>query len=315
MKPNWLYLVKNLLLDDAEFIANLTFKDLQNEYQVKKKEIYGSVEERYEKNKQDRISKKLEGIEQDKYHRMVLNACIFPFTQEGPLAKHDYYFVRASPFSELRTSNMDFLLLHPEFPPSAIFGEVKGSVNDPERIVDETKKRMKMVYDNEAYVQHNYFNDLKSDLEFVMGVWTSYGNEVVKSVVRKGGQIKVWSTGYQIDSTRDSLKSEHYLVRPLSEINPNVKTMFHKDTSLNQKLSSHIQTSFEYKNVFPDSHKFTKSSLLSLIEENDDGEFTFNDLFGIVKEELDYLEEDRIKRETEDILMIGEEIKFIEKVD
>jgi hypothetical protein len=90
--------------------------------------------------------------------------------------------------------------------------------------------------------------------------------------------------------------------------------MFHKDTSLNQKLSSHIQTSFEYKSVFPDSHKFTKSSLLSLVEENDGGEFTFNDLFEIVKEELDYLEEDRIKRETEDILMIGEEIKFIEKV-
>jgi hypothetical protein len=87
-----------------------------------------------------------------------------------------------------------------------------------------------------------------------------------------------------------------------------------KQCSLNQKLSSHIQTSFEYKSVFPDSHKFTKASLLSLIEENDDGKFTFNDLFVIIKEELDYLEEDRIKRETEDILIIGEEIKFIEKL-
>jgi len=43
-------------------------------------------------------------------------------------------------------------------------------------------------------------------------------------------------------------------------------------------------------------------------------QFTFNDLYEIVKEELDYLEEDRIKKETADILAIEEEIRFIEKM-
>jgi hypothetical protein len=54
-------------------------------------------------------------------------------------------------------------------------------------------------------------------------------------------------------------------------------------------------------------------SLLAWIREKEDGSFELNDLFEIVKEELDYLEEEKIKKETEDILIIGEKIGFIEK--
>jgi hypothetical protein len=164
--------VKKLLLDDTDFISYLAFDDLQNEYRIKKKAILKSVDEDFEKSKEDKISKKIEGIQQDQYHRKVLNGCIFPFSYEGPLANLGYYFYRAAPLSELdSTSNLDFLLLHPKPPTLAIFGEAKGQLNDPDRIVDETKKRIRVVYDNLSYLQDNYFK-FKGELEFVIGVCT-----------------------------------------------------------------------------------------------------------------------------------------------
>jgi hypothetical protein len=254
------------LLDDTEFISDLAFDDLQNEYRIKKKEILKLVDKDFEKSKEDRISKKIEGIQQDQYHRKVLNACILPFSHEGPLADLGYYFYRASPLSELdSTLNLDFLLLHPKPPTLAIFGEAKGQLNDPDRIVDETKKRIKVVYENLPYLQDNYFK-FKGELEFVIGVWASYGNEIAKIVERKQGGIKVWSTGPQLDST----KSELYLVRPPAGRNPNAQTMFHMDQLLNQNLSAHIETVFEYKTIFPQSHIFAKLSLLALIREEND---------------------------------------------
>jgi hypothetical protein len=209
--------VKNSLPEDEiEFISYLAFDDLQTEYKTKKKELYQYIDRKYKQEEQSLRNKKLEGIELDKNHRMVVNACIFPFSQEGPLAKFGYYFIRASPLSELGISNLDFLLFHPEPDTSAIFGEVKGQVNDANRVVDQTKKRMKVVYDKQSYIEQNYFKNLSLELEFVLGVWMSYETEIVKTVQRKGGEIKVWGTGPQINT----MKPELSFVRPWVESEP-----------------------------------------------------------------------------------------------
>jgi len=302
--------VKNSLSeDDTKFINYLAFDDLQTEYITKKKELYHHLDQKYKQEEQSLRNKKLEGIELDKDHRMVLNACIFPFSQEGPLAKFGYYFIRASPLSELEISNLDFLLFHPDPDTYAIFGEAKGQVNDAQRVVDQTKKRMKLVYDKQYYIKQNYFKNLNSELEFVLGVWMSYQTEIVKTVQRKGGEIKVWGTGPQINT----MKPELSFVRPWVQSEPIGKTMFHKDRSLNQELAN-IETSWDYKSIFPDSHIFAKLSLLAWIREKEDGSFELSDLLEIVKQELDYLEDERIQKETEHILTIGEETGFIEKV-
>jgi hypothetical protein len=186
----------------------------------------------------------------------------------------------------------------------------KGKVHDPQKVIDELKKKVNLVCNNAPYIQHNYLKCTVTDFEFVSGVWFSYGNEILKTVERKGGLIKVWSIGPQIDSTKNA---EISLLRPSVKDNPVARTMLHKDKSLNQLLS-HMETSFEYKSIFPESHPVAKLSLLNFLEEDEKGHFEFNRLFDIVKEELHYLEDDEIKKHTEDILKIATEIGFIEQV-
>lgn len=189
--------MKDSLLDeDTEFVSYLSFKDLQDEYRTKKKELIQNVEHRYKEELSSLRDRKLEEIETDKSHRMVLNACIFPFSQDGPLSNLGYYFIRASPLAELGATNLDFLLFHPDPEVSAIFGEVKSQVNDPKGVVDQTKKRINTVFDNKSYVKENYLKKLDAELEFVLGVWMSDTMELAKAVMRKGGDIKVWGTGH-----------------------------------------------------------------------------------------------------------------------
>lgn len=299
----------SLLEDDTEFIEYLSFVELQNEYRIRKRELCQDIERRYKEEESSLRSNRLEAIETDKSHRMVLNACIFPFSQEGPLSKFGYYFIRASPLSELGVKNLDFLLFHPGEEVSAIFGEAKSQVNSPDKVVDETKKRIKTVHENIAYVGKNYFKKLDPELEFVLGVSMSDAMELTKKIMKRGGEIKVWSTGIQLSSMRPELS----FVRPW-EGNEIGKTMFHNNKILNQHLS-HVEISWDFKSIFPDSHIFAKLSLLAWVGEKEDGSFMFDDLLEIVKEELEYIEIDRIRKETEYILSVAEQIGFIEKIN
>lgn len=298
----------SLLENDTEFIKYLSFVALQNEYKTRRNEVCQDIERRYKDKESSLRSNRLYAIEIDKSHRMVLNACIFPFSQEGPMSKFGYYFIRASPLSELGVKNLDFLLFHPDSEISAIFGEAKSQVSNPEKVVDETKERIKIVLENMNYVSKNYFKMLSPPLEFVLGVSSSDSMELIKKIMKKGGDIKVWSTGIQLSS----MKPEVSFVRPW-EGNVIGKTMFHKNKLLNQKLS-HVETSWDFKSVFPDSHIFAKLSLLAWIREKEDGSFGLNDILEIVKEELEYMEIKEIRKETENILLVAEQIGFIERV-
>ena len=53
---------------------------------------------------------------------------------------------------------------------------------------------------------------------------------------------------------------------------------------------------------------------MAWVGEKEDGSFKLDDLFELVREELEYLNAERIRAETENILIIGEQIGFIEKV-
>ena len=239
----------------------------------------------------------------------------FSLLTRGTFIKIWLLFHKGLPLVELGVTNLDFLLFHPESEVSAIFGEAKGQVNDPKKVVDQTKTRISAVYENKSYINQNYFKNLNSQLEFVIGGWTSDTMELAKAVQRKGGGIKIWGTSPE----KGTMKPELSLVRPwvaggdAGEVGEVGKTMFHNDKALNEKLS-HIETSWDYKSIFLDSHPVAKLSLLALVGEKDDGSFMYHDLFSIVKEELVYLEDEKIRKETENILSLGEQIGFIERI-
>jgi hypothetical protein len=127
--------VNHWLLDDSQFIKSLTFPKLKDEYTKAKELLLSKIDEKYKKLHDNMVNEKNQGIEEDKTHRMVLNACIFPFAQEDSLEKYGYYFLYASPLQELEVPNVDFVLFHPNPVIRAIMGEVKGRVSDPHRVV------------------------------------------------------------------------------------------------------------------------------------------------------------------------------------
>ncbi|HZD36707.1 MAG TPA: hypothetical protein VE130_15995 [Nitrososphaeraceae archaeon] len=163
-------------------------------------------------------------------------------------------------------------------------------VPDPQKVVDETKKRIKAVQENTAFVNTYYFKGFEPELEFVLGVTMPDELEITKKILKKGGGIKVWSAGNRLNSNRPELT----FVRPW-EANDIGKTMFHKNKVLNQKLEN-VQTSWEFKSIFPESHPFAKLRILAWVKVDENGSFMLDDLLEIIKVELEYLETDRIRK-------------------
>lgn len=296
------------MLSDEEFIDYLAFPELKEEYKREKKTVIDAIENRYRQEKDKLIQRKKDGIDEDQTHRMILNACIFPFAQEDSLQKYGYSFLRASPLRELNVTNMDFLLFHPDNVAQVIFGEAKGRVTDSGRVVDELKERIDIINKNSEYIKQKYLKNSDFANEFVIGVGWADGNAMMKSVLRRGGNIKVWSTGIV-----PGKKQVLMLITPSKDDGPVGKTMLHEDKDFNQKLRS-IDTSSDFKSIFVESHSFAKLALLTIIRESSDGTFSFNDFLEIVKKEFDYLDSQEIMNIAQDILDLAVKIKYVEPV-
>ena len=89
----------------------------------------------------------------------------------------------------------------------------------------------------------------------------------------------------------------------------------HKDKNLNRYLHK-VKTSKGCKDFFIDSHKFAKLLIVNVVDKtNKDGIFTFDDLFNLITDTLDYLDEETIRRETEDILSYArDELGFVQEL-
>lgn len=184
------------MLDDTAFLDSLTFQDLKDEYRRARDAAIHNTEKKYRDEKSALTARKEKGIEEDKAHRMILNACIFPFAQDDSLKKYGYTFLRASPLSEVGITNLDFLLLNPDKGTSrAILGEAKGSVLSYDDVARQTKDRVRVAEENRSYIKEKYLRNLEVETEYVIGVDWPDGNRMMKTFLHKGGQIKVWSTG------------------------------------------------------------------------------------------------------------------------
>lgn len=298
------------MLDDSAYFEQLQIAELIAEYKKEKVQEVVRIDDKYKNERGDLETKKLKGAEQEHQHRLILNACIFPFCQPDALEKYGYYFLRASPLSELGVHNLDFILFHPSSEARVILGEAKGSVEDPAPVVDQFKDRIKVATDKKDYIREKYLKNIEAKPEFVLGVDWAVGNKAMKSVLRKGGNIKVWGAGAAIGSTKQSV----VLVTPAAEDGPVGKTMLHEDKEFSRRIGAGLETLADYKSIFPESHTLAKLKLLTIVRESPDGTFTFTHFFDLVKEELGYLEGKEVLEIAERILEVAKDIKFVEEM-
>ena len=55
--------------------------------------------------------------------------------------------------------------------------------------------------------------------------------------------------------------------------------------------------------------------LLTLVNADKDGIFAFDDVFHLMREELDYVQEFSVKEETSQLLIVAQDIKFIQEIE
>lgn len=301
--------------DDSRFLEYLSFKELKTEYVREKKSRFSNIDKKYASDHDDIVKRKLIGIEQDKKHRMILNTAIFPFVADGELTKYGYYFVRASPLSELGVNNLDFLIFHMGPPNIAILGEAKGSADATDEIVVQMKDRMKIAREKTEFIQENYLKT-NAQFEFVLCVEWLYAHEVLKTIMRKGGEIILWSSGSISLDSKLQVQEILELMIPMKEDGPEGRTMKHTDKDLNRYLHK-IKTSSECKDFFVESHPFAKLTVLNYVDRGKkDCIFTFEDLMELVGDTLDYLDQETIRRETQWILDFSRnELGVVEEID
>lgn len=293
-------------LQDDPFSETLGIPPLVKRYEKERDEKIAPIVEKYRARRDELIRKRIEGIRQDQDHRRILNACIFPFSESGTMPGLGYSFVRASPLEEKGAPNLDFLIFNPE-KRIAIFGEAKGSVDDPGGVVDQTKLRIKSVNESGKYIDDVYLKCQGSKWEFVLGVSWRESSELVKSVLRKGGGIIVWHVGIELQDEVPKLS----VVIPQAVDSGAHKTMRHSDDAMNRALSN-TETSHVFKTFFLDSHPVAKMLVLTIVDKGKDkGLFAIEDLLALVREELDYLDESVVREEARRILQLGQTIGFV----
>lgn len=285
--------------EDNSFVSKLPKKQLA-EYNKLKSEKIKEIKKQFDTEYREFFSKLSKGIKEDQFHKVVLNSCIFPFVQKGLLTeKLDYTYIRSSPLLELKVKNVDFLIVSQKNG-LAIFGEAKGSIDDPSRVISEYKQRIEVINNNYEYVKK--FVPSLSKIEFVLGVPSMDAMNTVKAILRSNVDIIVWATG-GIGEQQLSL-----VVPP--NVDGNIKKrVMHLDNELNRSLNK-VPTSEEYKTFFHESHPVTKMGILTwLAKRNDD--FSFDDVKKIVSDELDNTSDLDIEQESKNIISLGIDIDFV----
>jgi len=296
---------------EDEFLDYISFNDLKEAYEAKKREEFKVLEDEFESKKQFNTESKRQGIEKDRRHRDLLNTCIFPFTEKGPLSSSGYKFVRASPLYELNVQNMDFLLLKKSARNNiAIIGECKGSISNPGATITETISRIEVANEYSDHIRKEYLHLSHDDdfiFEYVIAVPTSYAGDILNKVIETESNLIVWSAPLTSDAELS------IAFRPKSLTIPREK-MMHRDRDLNKALQR-VPSNRKVFDVFPQAHSFSKlTSLLRVARPGATGLI-------VAKEELQdllstkdlfYMEDEFIKKEIELILSMGEKMDFLE---
>jgi len=267
---------------------------------------------RIEREKElDEIRKrKRDGIEKDRRHRRVLNLCIFPFyNTTSPPSQMGYHFVRASPLGELGVKNVDFLIYNfSRKRHLAIFGEAKGSIDSPSKVVTQTRERIGIIEDNQDYIKSTYLQlkeDTEVDFEFVIGIPVEDNLRVCEAIEKDGGGLIPWSAG--------GLEENLLSLNIPEKIEKNIrKTMKHLDSSLNDSLKG-MKSHDNCFSLFPESHQVTKLEVI--VETSSDLIVETAELKKKLYSYLFYLKQDRIDAMLQEILSKARELGIIKRID
>ena len=193
--PICIFLMINMSNDDKDFIRELP-RDLLEKYKHEKESIIKKINAKWsDTSLADRKSK---GIQEDAHHKEVLNACIFPFVQRSRITqKFDYSYIRSSPLSEIGVKNVDFLIAS-KTDGVMLFGEAKGSIDNPHTVITQYKSRIKAIEENFEYVKE-MFPEVRL-CEYVLGVPSDRAVETSKAILRSNANIILWQIGRWTDT-------------------------------------------------------------------------------------------------------------------
>ncbi len=183
-------------MDDEEFLKFLNFKELKEAYIEEKKQRLYTIEQEFESQKNFLEASKRNSIETDRRHRGMVNVCVAPFTEKGSLINAGYQFIRASPLAEFHIPNVDFLLFkQTQRAKIAILGEAKGSISNPDKIINEFQSRIEIINQKQDYIKANYLKVSVSEnvfFEYVLAVPSRDAPDILNRVIEKGSGIVVW---------------------------------------------------------------------------------------------------------------------------
>ena len=301
---------------EEDFLDYLSVPDLKKEYNSSLKGLIERVKNEFESHKDFFEKSKKAAIEIDRRHRDLINSCVYPFTNSGPLAATGYKYIRAAPLRELDVPNLDFLLFkHTDRFSIAVLGECKGSISNYNSIVRELQERASLVEDNLDFIKRQYLKLSESKpvfLEYVVAVPTNDAVEMVNKIIENGGGQIVW----QISIAGNP---EISIAFPARGISIPRETMMHKDPQLNIALDplKHTQSNRNAFNVFPQGHVYTKlCSLICSARPGDSGLVVRKEeLKKDISQDLFYMDNIYIDKETDRILEKGKEIDFLECIE
>ncbi len=302
-------------MDDEEFFKFLYSPSLIDAYKEEKRQQFHQLEQEFNSKKDFLEKAKKNAIEIDRKHRGVINVCVTPFTEKGSLRNLGYQFIRASPLSELRIPNVDFLLYKQTHRTKiAIFGEAKGSIStsNPDKIINEFKTRISKIEQNTDYIKTNYLKIPINEtvyFEYVIAVPSGDVPSILKKAIEKGGGIIIWHTPI---TGLDNIS----VAFPPKIIPPTIESsMMHRDHELN-KAMNHALSNRKMFNFFPQSHPVSK--LQSIFFAARIGETSLivseDELRENLSKELFYVDDSVIAKEAKSILSLGLKIDFLETI-
>lgn len=298
----YLFLVKIMHSNDSDFLCQLP-RDLHEDYNSEKKNLLRKIDSKWSDRSIFAENKNKE-IKMDTYHTEVLNACIFPFVQQGSLTRQiKYSYIQSSPLSELGVKNVDFLIAS-KIDGVLIFGEAKGTINNPHTVISEYKKRIKVIEENFDYIL-KMFPETKL-CEYVLAVQSGRAVETSKAILRSNANIILW----QISKWNDELLS---LVVPYTNDSSQRSGLMHSNNNLNKALVD-VRTSTAFKTFYHESHPVAKMSLLTTIDKGLKNSFTFDEFKACVDEELDNTPDSKIIKVTQQIIDTSLSIGFVKSL-
>lgn len=280
---------------------------LSKKYKALQKNYYSESKNNFEKNIDEFIGKIELGIKNDKEHRDLINLCVFPFSKAQSDVDLNYHFIRGEPLWELKTNSFDFLLCNFE-KKFVIFGECKASIQNYTDVVKEVEVRQKIVQDNIDYIIENYLGFEPKNIKYVIGVYSSDDEELIKKIIDRNSNFIVWS----IDRYKKLLSFKSFF--NISETQK--RKIEHDHTKLNNKLKK-IPTDTGGYDMFPSSHIITQLRQIILTKERKQKDLIVSPskIKSKVKNDIFYLDETIQTDLASKIIIIAEKIGFIHSID